>query len=121
MNLCGFLAPNGTFTECPVWAHTSTAEVICQMVYKKCDTGIEAEDFLYEQGYVGFYSRNVSHRWIVNHHICMLTDEQLDFILSNKVNALNSDQEASINELLRWNDDYKESSILGRYEKRVIN
>jgi hypothetical protein len=47
----------------------------------------------------------------------MLTDEQLAFILSNKANALNSDQENSINELLQWNDDYKESSILSHYER----
>ncbi len=118
MNLCGFLAPDGTFTECLVWAHTSMTEIICKMTYKKkCVTGIEAEDFLYEQGYVGFYSRSVSHRWLINHHFCMLTDEQFAFILSNKANALNSDQENSINELLQWNDDYKESSILSHYER----
>lgn len=35
MELCGFLAPDGTFTECPSFAHISTAQDIAEKVYNR--------------------------------------------------------------------------------------
>ena len=121
MKLSGFLAPDGAFTECPSWSHTYEAEKICKEKFnKEFYSGIEAEDFLYEQGYVGFYARNASHRFIVNGNIILLTDKQLDFIINNIDKANNDDQRKDIEDLLRYNEDYSEHSIIQHYEKKII-
>lgn len=120
MELCGFLAPDGTFTECPSFAHMSTAQDITEKVYnREFYFGLQAEDFLYEQGYVGFYARSANHNWIVNDKICLLTDAQIDFIINNMSKAFNDEQAEAIKELLEWNDCYKEDSILHHYENKI--
>ena len=82
MGLCGFLAPNGKYTECPSWSHLSTAIDICNEVYNKdFYSGIEAEDFLFNQGFVEFNARSASKRYIVDKKILLLSDEQKDFLV----------------------------------------
>lgn len=125
MELCGFLAPDGTFTECECWSHTATAESIVNGKYNQnFYSGIQAEDFLYEKGYVGFYARSASHRFVVSEgeerRIILLTDEQKDFIINNLVNANNDDQRAEIENILAYDSDYREDSILSRMEDKYI-
>ena len=131
ISLSGFLAPDGTFTECESWEHTDTAKIICEEKYnKEFLSGIKAEDFLYDQGYCGFYARGASHRFLVNvnenekakdakkKRVCLLTDEQHDFIISNLANANNDDQKAEIEEMLEWDSEYREESALKYYEDK---
>lgn len=122
MELSGFLAPDGTFNECKSWCHTSEAEKICKDKYGKEFTfSLHAEDFLYEQGYVGFYARNANHRFLVNGKVVLLTDEQVDFIINNLSKAYNDDQKKAMEDLLSYNDAYSERSILHYYESKIIN
>ena len=122
MSLCGFLAPDGIFTECDSWEHMQTAENIAKEKYNKTfQNSHEAEQYLYEVGYVGFYARAVGHTWIsrVDGRIILLTDAQKDFVISHLTRANNNDQKKSMEDLLRWNDDYQEYSILSHYESKI--
>lgn len=122
MSLCGFLAPDGTFTECDSWEHMQTAENIAKEKYNKTfQNSHEAEQYLYEVGYVGFYARAVGHTWIsqVDNHIILLTDAQKNFVINHLDRANNNDQKKSIEDLLKWNDDYQEYSILSHYESKI--
>ena len=122
MSLCGFLAPDGTFTECDSWEHMQTAANIAKEKYNRTfQHSYEAEQYLYEVGYVGFYARAVGYTWIsrIDNRIILLTDAQKDFVISHLTGANNNDQKKSMEDLLRWNDEYQEDSILSRYESRI--
>ena len=119
--LCGFLAPDGTYTECPIFAHTEAALDICEEVYgEEFFNGIQAEDYLYEKGYVVFYARNARYRFFLNNQdrsrkereVNLLTDTQIDFIINHLETANNFEQKGDMLELLEWNSDIKEDSIL---------
>ena len=124
MSLCGFLAPDGKYTACEPWTHMHTAEVIVQEKYKQEHLfGMQAEDYLYEQGYVFFYSRNAGKRFMGNESvkkILLLTDEQNDFIIANLCSANNDAQRKDMDEILEWDADYREDSILTRMEDKLI-
>ena len=122
MGLCGFLAPNGTYTECPSWSHLSTAIDICNNVFKKdFYSGIEAEDFLFNNGYIEFNARGASKRYIVDKKILLLSDEQKDFLVKNLENTNNQEQKDAIMEILDYDDGYREDSILNHYERKIVN
>lgn len=116
--LCGFLAPDGTYTECPIFAHSEAALDICDEVYgEEFLNGILAEDYLYEKGYVIFYARNARYKFfLVNQdgtrEVNLLTDVQIDFIINHLETANNYEQNNDMLELLEWNNDVKEDSIL---------
>ena len=122
MELCGFLSPNGQFIECPSYSHCDTAKTLCKNLYSVDLNGIEAEDFLYDMGYMGFYARNAAKRW---HHSktkekLLLSDNQVRFIVNNLDLALNDEQLETIEEILQWNDDLKEDSALNSISKKYI-
>ena len=119
--LSGFLAPDGIYTECEYFGHMSAAKIIVEEKYNKSLGGWDAEKFLYEQGYVGFYARNVGHTWRskINKRIITLTDEQRDFIIAHLEDANNDDQKRSMFEMLEWDDAYREDSILHHYEAKI--
>ena len=121
--LCGFLDKEGTFTECDFWSHMSAAKQIAKKYNKEFRNGYEAEKFLYEMGYVGFYARSVGHKWISNENkrIILLSDEQRDFIIANLNLANNDDQKKSMEEILEWDNGYREDSILHHYENKIMN
>lgn len=122
MSLCGFLAPDGTFTECDSWEHMQTAENIANEKYNKTFQHLyEAERYLYEVGYVGFYARAVGGIQIsrVDNRIILLTDAQKDFVINHLAKANNKDQKKSMEDLLKWNDEYHEDSILSYYESNI--
>ena len=122
MSLCGFLAPDGTFTECDSWEHMQTAANIAKEKYHRTfQHSYEAEQYLYEVGYVGFYARAVGYTWIsrIDNRIILLTDVQKDFVISHLTRANNNDQKKSMEDLLRWNDEYQEDSILSHYESEI--
>ena len=119
--LIGFLAPDGTYTECEHFGHMDHAKDLVEEGYDKILNGIDAERFLYENGYVGFYARNVGHEWLskVDRHIITLTDEKRDFIIMHLEDTNNDDQKKSMFELLEWDDAYREDSILHHYEAKI--
>lgn len=122
MSLCGFLAPDGTFTECDSWEHMQTAANIAKEKYNRTfPHSYEAEQYLYEVGYVGFYARAVGYTGIsrVGNRIILLTDAQKNFIITHLDKANNKDQKKSMEDLLLWNDEYQKDSILSRYESRI--
>lgn len=110
--LCGFLSPNGIFKEVAPYEHMEIATEIVEKEYGKTLSGIESERLLLENGYIGFYSRDVGFQWFVNHFIRPLTDEQVTFVVENMKYANNSQQKQSIQELLERNDDVKSRNIL---------
>ena len=122
MSLCGFLAPDGTFTECDSWEHIQTAATIAKEKYNRTfQHSYEAEQYLYEVGYIGFYARAVGHTWIsrIGNHIILLTDAQKDFVIDHLARANNNDQKKSMEDLLKWSDEYQEDSILSHYESKI--
>jgi len=122
MSLVGFLAPDGTWSECECFGHMSFAKIIAKARYDKVfDSGYDAERFLYENGYVGLYARNAGHTWLseVDKRIITLTDEQRDFIITHLEDANNDDQKKSMLEMLEWDDAYREESILHHYETGI--
>lgn len=117
MTLCGFLAPDGSYTECQPWSHMSTAREICESLFKVELNGIDAENFLFDQGYVIFYARGVSRRAFVDGNLVLLTSEQVNFIVDNLENANNSDQRKELDALLQDHEAISEGSILSYYKK----
>ena len=47
MELCGFLAGDGTFTFCECWQHVASAQKLVQETYGEYLTGIRAEAMLF--------------------------------------------------------------------------
>lgn len=121
MELSGYLSPDGVFTECPYWCHSLEAERICKEKYgKDFGSAIASEDYLYDQGYVGFYNRSANHKFVVDGKIVLLTSKQLDFIFDNLDNANNEEQRAFIENLIACNSDYSESLVLHHYENQIM-
>ena len=119
--LCGFLSPNGIFTEAEPYEHMEIATEIVEKEYGKTLSGIESERLLLEKGYIGFYSRDVGFQWFVNHFIRPLTDEQVTFVVENTKYANNSQQKQSIQELLERNDDVKSRNVLDFAERAATS
>lgn len=121
MGLCGFLAPDGTYTECSSWEHLSTSLDICKRVYEKdFRSRLDAENYLFDIGYVEFNSRGASKRYIVDGKILLLSSAQKDFLIENLSNANNDDQRKEIMEILDYDDGYREDSMLNHYEKKIV-
>ena len=119
--LCGFLSPNGIFTEAEPYEHMEIATEIVEKEYGKTLSSIESERLLLEKGYIGFYSRDVGFQWFVNHFIRPLTDEQVTFVVENMKYANNSQQKQSIQELLERNDDVKSRNVLDFAEQAATS
>lgn len=119
--LCGFLSPNGIFKEAAPYEHMEIATEIVEKEYGKTLSGIESERLLLENGYIGFYSRDVGFQWFVNHFIRLLTDEQVTFVVENMKYANNSQQKQSIQELLERNDDVKSRNVLDFAERAATS
>ena len=119
--LCGFLSPNGIFKEVALYEHMEIATEIVEKEYGKTLSGIESERLLLENGYIGFYSRDVGFQWFVNHFIRPLTDEQVTFVVENMKYANNSQQKQSIQELLERNDDVKSRNVLDFAERAATS
>ena len=100
MELCGFLAGDGTFTFCECWQHVASAQKLVQETYGEYLTGIRAENFLMEKGYVVYYANSVQHRFCIGFgaksRMMLLTAEQKDFIVANLSNALTVEQRKSM-------------------------
>lgn len=119
--LCGFLSPNGIFKEAAPYEHMEIATEIVEKEYGKTLSGIKSERLLLENGYIGFYSRDVGFQWFVNHFIRPLTDEQVTFVVENMKYANNSQQKQSIQELLERNDDVKSRNVLDFAERAATS
>lgn len=119
--LCGFLSPNGIFKEVAPYEHMEIATEIVEKEYGKTLSGIESERLLLENGYIGFYSRDVGFQWFVNHFIRPLTDEQVTFVVENMKYANNSQQKQSIQELLERNNDVKSRNVLDFAERAATS
>ena len=119
--LCGFLSPNGIFKEVAPYEHMEIATEIVEKKYWQTLSGIESERLLLENGYIGFYSRDVGFQWFVNHFIRPLTDEQVTFVVENMKYANNSQQKQSIQELLERNDDVKSRNVLDFAERAATS
>lgn len=125
MILSGFLAPDGYYTECVRWSHLSTAERIAHEVYEqKAFEGLQAEEYLLDQGYVIFYMDGVQHRFQVK--VCdvvkplPLTSQQKDFMVKNLSRANNFRQRMEMENLLHYDMECQENGILSRMEERLF-
>lgn len=118
--LCGFLAPDGTYTECEFFEHLDLANNIAEKKYNQnFESRLQAEDYLYDLGYIGLYARNASHLFRNRNNVrqtILLTKEQINFLILNLENTNNESQKTSIQELLTRNEDYIEQSILTEME-----
>ena len=112
-NLIGFLAPDGTFTECSTFEHMLTAEHIANTKHNQnFYSGLAAEEYLFDIGYVGFYACSALKSFVIGEKIVLLSKEQLIFIFTNLNRTNNSEQETSIRDMIELDDAYRENSCL---------
>ncbi|MGF7011957.1 hypothetical protein M2146_002511 [Lachnospiraceae bacterium PF1-22] len=121
--ICGFLSPKGKFIKCEPHDHLYIARKLVSKVYRvKVQRSSDAEEYLLQLGYVIYSARGVRKSWMSNDGSgkILLTDVQKTFVINNICNANNKDQEDSIMELLKWDDDLREDSILSRKRAEVL-
>ena len=119
--LCGFLSPSGEYIECESYEHLDVATQLVNKFYPDCKikNRIEAENKLFNEGYIELNSRGASFRFFVNHKERTLSDKQVAFLEENLTNTNNDDQLNEIKSILRMNTDLKEELILSTVENRV--
>ena len=119
--LCGFLSPSGKYIECESYEHLDVATQLVNEFYPdyKIKNRIEAENKLFNEGYIELNSRGASFRFFVNHKERTLSDKQVAFLEENLTNTNNDDQLNEIKSILRMNTDLKEELILSTVENRV--
>ena len=85
-------------------------------------TGVRAENFLLENGYIELNTRSVYYRFFVgdDKQLVLLTSQQKDFLINNLSNANNPAQQKEMQELLERNDDLQSRSILRCIENRFL-
>ena len=105
MELCGFLAEDGTFTYCECWQHVASAQKLVQEIYGEYLTGIRAENFLMEKGYVIYYAHSVQHRFCIG------------FGAKSRITI---EQRKSMEALLRQDEECQEQSVLSRMEAKYL-
>lgn len=121
--LCGFLDQNGKYTECASFDHINEAELIIEKEYKNFIVGLDAEEYLYEKGYVIFYSRGAAHRFFslnTKGKEIPLSDPQIDFLIENLNNANNDEQHCDMMDILKLHEDLTEKSILATIEDKYV-
>ena len=103
---------------CGICPKTGTGD-LCEYL-----TGIRAENFLMEKGYVVYYANSVQHRFCIGFgaksRMMLLTAEQKDFIVANLSNALPVGQRKSMEALLRQDEECQEKSVLSRMEAKYL-
>ena len=114
MSIIGYLAPDGTFTKCTSWGHSSCAASICKKLgVTLC--GYMAEVHLLNVGYVCFRSRDAYMKHYKDKEYCnadsnynFLTDQQIAFIEKHQRDWNNIDQANCINDMVKYSEDLKE-------------
>ena len=119
--LCGFLSPSGEYIECESYEHLDVATQLVNKFYPDCKikNRIEAENKLFDEGYVELNSRSASFRFFINHKERTLSDKQVAFLEENLTNTNNDDQLKEIESSLRMNADLKENLVLSTVESRM--
>ena len=118
MGLCGFSSPDGRYTECLPYKQLDVATRLCEEQYNYVAMNrINAEDYLYNKGYVVFYSRNASKRFCVSTEndtitVSLLTDEQIKFIEKYIYkDTLIDTLEDDLKEMLSINEERREHKV----------
>ena len=101
--MIGFLAPNGKFTECVSWGHTSKASDICKEEYNVILNGIPAEDFLLAKGYLVIRARDAYMSFWDKTSGRLLSHEQLQWLYDN-VDNFNEMVKEDLNRILLDDD-----------------
>lgn len=119
--LCGYLSPKGEYFECDSYGHMDLAKELAETFFDQPYlSGVKAEDLLFENGYVCFTGRGASFRFNPFEGVC-LSDKQRTFIEDNLPHANNEDQASELKDLLRWDSDIREESILSRAEDKFLS
>ena len=115
--LSGFVASDGTYTECLTYAHMDTATEIVEQLFPHDlkYSGIQNEDCLInEKAYIALYARGAA----FDNYDYPLTKEQREFLENAVPN--NDEQKKAINRILELDREMHEGSILSRYEEKVL-
>lgn len=109
--IIGYLAPDGKFTSCTSYEHSSCATWICRKLGFG-DTGYEAEQRLLNLGYICFRSRDAFMNYFrndVEERIpVIITDEQEQFIKENIEHMNNLEQLEDVNNMLEYSQYLKD-------------
>jgi len=98
--LIGFLSPKGEFIECASWEHTCKASEICEKVFNIDLSGIIAEDYILEKGYVAIRARDAYMNYYTdNGDFRPISEEQIKWLNDNS-DSLNDMQKKDIAEIL---------------------
>lgn len=119
--MVGFLAPDGAFEKCAPWEHTKKAkEIIFRKHGLEFKNGLQAEDYLYEQGYVMFFARGANFKFNTLNGMRTLTKEQRDFLSSHLYEANNDEQRGYMEQILQYDQELREENILLRMEEKYM-
>ena len=124
----GFLKPNGTLIPCESYEHTIKAFVICEALNIPCRSGIDAEDKLFDLGYVEIRARDVIHRiglhkldkdGNVLDEVRHLTEEQRAY-LTQHYEEYNDILRGSVDELMDKYDAYRYKTEYKKDEEKDL-
>lgn len=119
--MVGFLAPDGAFKKCAPWEHTKKVkEIILRKYGLEFKSGLQAEDYLYEQGYVIFFARGANFKFNTSSGMRTLTKEQRDFLSGHLNEANNDEQRGYMEQILQYDQELREDNILLRMEEKYI-
>lgn len=80
-SLTGFMSPEGKFHYCPYWGHMDEAKRIAKEDFGLDANGLDAEQFLIDNGYIVMYSRSVAfQQFLEDKKTRLLTDAQLQYM-----------------------------------------
>lgn len=101
----GFLAPDGTWYPCDCWCHLDKAVEICSSL-GQTKSKLDAENYLYHQGYIIFYARHAAfNHYEGNGRVRLLTHKQKEFLFEmEKRTDINDDKIADIKQILKADD-----------------
>lgn len=86
-------------------------------------TGVRAENFLLDHGYIELNTRSVYYKLSIENDKSprLLTSQQKDFLINNLPNANNAAQLKDMKKLLDRNDELQSMSILSFVEEKYLS
>lgn len=101
----GYLSPEGILEECESYGHTDKAKEICESLGQCHFTGIRAEEYLLDRGYVVVRTRDVYAKlgYVHGDSFQHLTDKQRKWLEDN-YNSFMREKQKAVDELMDFYD-----------------
>lgn len=97
--MVGYLSPTGNFFKCEPWGHTELASRLVFEVFGENLLGLDAEDFLLDEGFLAIKTRDAFFRWHRGGMLRIPSEPQLRFLRQTR-NSFNESVRKEIDEIL---------------------